>query len=109
MAKTTISRALKDKRPKSTVGGAATDPVLAALGKRLKQDRVQRRMTWQAYAAFLGVKLSTVYKIATGATTKPQELTLAQIEDRLAIPVTAEGAADAVVSGGQRHPERSEN
>lgn len=85
-----------------------------SLAKRLNADRLKRRMTWPAYAQFLGVKLSTVYKIATEKTTKPHELTVAQIEERIQLPVspaatTAEGAADAVVSSGQRHPERSED
>jgi hypothetical protein len=71
-------------------------------------------MTWPAYAQFLGFKQSTIYKIASGATTRPHEFTVADIEAKLAqlaadAVTTAEGAADAVVSSGQRHTERPEN
>jgi hypothetical protein len=61
-------------------------------------------MTWPAYSQWIGVKLSTIYKIAQGATGKPHELTLDLIERKLAEPVAGKpaesGAADEVVSGG---------
>ena len=62
-------------------------------------------MTWPVYAQWMGVKLSTIYKIAQGATGKPHELTLDLIETKLKEPVrvgpAAEGGADnAVVPGG---------
>ncbi len=80
------------------------------LAARLRADRVRRRMTWPAYAQFMGMQLSTIYKIASGATKKPHELTVAELEAKLAgTSNTAEGAADAVVSSGQRHPERPED
>lgn len=49
----------------------------------LRADRVRRRMTWPAYAAFLGVYLSTLHKIATGVH-KPSEITEAIIREALA-------------------------
>ncbi len=111
MAKrTTRKGALPKSEGRATVSDAATG--VAALAKRINDDRVARRMTWPVYAGFIGIKLSTIYKIASGATTRPHALTVADIEAKLAAnstPTPAEGAADAVVSGGQRHPERSEN
>lgn len=53
------------------------------LADLIKKDRVARRMTWPAYAEFLGVKLSTIYKIAQGRVRKPHELTLADISAKL--------------------------
>jgi hypothetical protein len=109
--KNTISGALPNAGGGATVTGAAG---VAALAKRINDDRVKRRMTWPVYADFMGVKMATLYKIATGVTTRPHAITMAIIEEKMAQPATttptpAEGAADAVVSGGQRHPERSEN
>lgn len=104
MAKTATSRALKRPKLKQTIADGPGMAAPADLARRLTTDRLKRKLTWPAYAAFLGLKLSTVYKIARGATTKPHDLTLVQIEERLAIP-TAEGAADAVVSSGQQRPE----
>lgn len=69
-------------------------------------------MTWPKYAEFLGQNLSTVYKIASGATTRPHELTVDEIEQRLAQAdgqATAEGATREVVSSGQFNPPRSED
>jgi len=59
----------------------------AALARRLKADRIARRMRWKAYAEFLGVKMSTLQKIVRLVTDQPQELTVAQLEQRMAIPV----------------------
>jgi hypothetical protein len=72
-----IGKALSGKRP-------AREPIrdpdgLMAL---LRADRIRRRMTWPVYAEFLGVKLSTLHKIATGVH-RPSELTEAIIRDTL--------------------------
>lgn len=104
--KTTRKRGLqKPTRP---------DKMPSELGQLLRADRIARKMTWEAYAVFLGYNLSTVYKIADGRTRRPNELTEAAMREKMNLPVrpadnTAEGAADAVVSSGQRHPERSED
>lgn len=105
MGKNTTSSALKKATSGTTVNGA--DGV-AALAERLTADRLKRKLTWPNYANHLGEKLSTIYKIASGATTRPHALTMARIIEKLD-GTPAEGAADAVVSGGQRHPERPEN
>lgn len=61
-----------------------------SLAEILKADRVQRTnakgeigMSWPEYADFLGVKMTTVYKIAQGVHT-PRETTVARIKARLA-------------------------
>ena len=72
-----IGNALSGKRP-------AADPIRDPDGLKtlIRADRIRRRMTWPAYAEFLGVKLSTLHKIATGVH-KPSELTEAIIRDAL--------------------------
>lgn len=101
------------KRAKNTTSGAlhqehadgkfSTPEQLAAA---IRRDRRARKLTWPAYAAWIGVKLSTIYKISRGATRLPHELTLDRILEKWAAePI--EGGASEVVSGGQRHPERS--
>lgn len=110
MAKNTISSGLKKAKRKQTLPPAGSVAATGNLAERLNTDRINRRttkgkrMTWPEYALFLGVKLSTVYKIAKGSTTRPHETTVAQIEDRLA--EAGEGASE-VVPSGQRQPERS--
>lgn len=52
------------------------------LGRLLKKDRLQRRLSWPAYAKLLGLKESTLYKIAQGYH-QPREITDAIIRDRL--------------------------
>lgn len=58
----------------------------AQLAALLKADRVKRRMRWKPYATWLGVKMSTLQKIVRGVTEQPQELTVAALQERLAIP-----------------------
>ena len=60
-----------------------------SLAEILKADRVQRTnakgeigMSWPEYAEFLGVKMTTVYKIAQGVHT-PRETTVARIKAKL--------------------------
>lgn len=65
------------------------------LAELIRKDRVSRRMTWPKYAEFLGVKMSTIYKIAKGRVRRPHELTLGAISDRL-FP-KSEGGADREV------------
>lgn len=48
----------------------------------LRTDRVRRRLSWPAYARLLGLKESTLYKIARGYHV-PREVTEAIIWDRL--------------------------
>jgi len=48
----------------------------------IKADRVRRRMTWPVYAEFLGLSVSTIYKIATGVHT-PTEITESVIREKL--------------------------
>jgi hypothetical protein len=59
------------------------------LGELLKADRLKRKnakgkvgMSWPEYAAFLGMPMTTVYKIAQG-THSPREVTAARIRERL--------------------------
>lgn len=108
MAKSTTSRGLKKTRTKPTLAASRGVAAPGDLASRLNADRIKRRMTWPVYADHLGVKLSTVYKIAKRATTRPHETTVAQIEERLAETEKAEGARE-VVPSGQRQPERPEN
>lgn len=94
-------------------GKAKTLPAAGAvpgdLASQLNTDRMDRGMTWPNYAQHLGFKLSTIYKIARRATTRPHETTVHKITKRLAEISAAEGAAREVVPSGQRHPERSED
>lgn len=53
------------------------------LTRILREDRVRRRLSWPAYAKLLGLKESTLYKIAQGYH-QPREITEAIIRDRLA-------------------------
>ena len=58
-----------------------------SLASRIKADRRKRRMSWPAYAEWMGVKMSTIYKIAQGRTDRPHELTVDLIEAKLAEPL----------------------
>lgn len=89
-------------------GDTFSDP--KQLAAAIRKDRLKRNggMTWPAYAAWIGVKLSTIYKIARGATRLPHELTINKIQNKWAAEPIEGGAGSEVVSGGQRHPERSE-
>jgi hypothetical protein len=78
MTKTTTSRGLQSARPKRKV--AVPGPV--GLAEELRADRLERRLTWPKYATLLGVKLSTLHKIAMGVH-KPTELTEAIIRDTI--------------------------
>jgi ribosome-binding protein aMBF1 (putative translation factor) len=69
-----------------------------SLADRIRADRIARAMTWQRYAQWMGVKLSTIYKISRGDTNLPHELTLDKIKKKLAEPVAA--AEPAAESGG---------
>lgn len=48
-------------------------------------------MTWPVYAEFMGMKLSTLYKIAKGRVRRPHELTLDAISEKLQLPINPEG------------------
>lgn len=71
---------------RNALGGKRNPPVPIrdpeGLRELIRADRVHRRMTWPVYAKFLGVKLSTLHKIATGVH-RPSELTEAIIRDAL--------------------------
>jgi hypothetical protein len=81
--KRTMTTKTKTKPQQGTDTVADLDKVAQALPDRLRNDRLTRRMTWQQYAAFLGVPLSTLNKIVRRVTTKPHDLTVVQIHDRL--------------------------
>lgn len=53
------------------------------LAKLLSEDRITRRMTWPAYAEFLGVPMATIYKISRGVRGRVHELTRATIIDKI--------------------------
>ena len=56
-----VGRVISGTRP---AGEPVRDP--EGLRALIRADRIARRMTWQAYAGFLDVHLSTLHKIATG-------------------------------------------
>lgn len=70
----------------SARAGGATLPTLTrdpdALPDLLRRDRIRRRMTWPAYASFLGVPLPTLHKIANRVH-RASELTEGIIRERL--------------------------
>jgi hypothetical protein len=80
MTKTTTGGGLKSARGKRTVASQPGRPI--GLADELRADRLSRRLTWPKYAALLGVKLSTLHKIAMGVH-QPTELTEAIIRDTL--------------------------
>lgn len=89
MALTTTAGGLKRKTGAGKVGvlarvrkALAGDTGPDGVRTLIRQDRLRRRMTWPAYADFLGVRLSTLHKIATGVH-RPSELTEAIIRDTL--------------------------
>lgn len=53
------------------------------LVERLKADRLDRRLSWEKYAALLDVPISTLAKMARGATKRPHETTIAWLEKQL--------------------------
>lgn len=59
---------------------------VAQLAKRIERDRLDRRMTWPAYAAWMGLPQSTIYKIAMGRTPRPHQLTVETILAKLKEP-----------------------
>ena len=79
----------KEKRGLKTKPAGATLPAdeqvdPKQLAADVRRDRINRKMTWPVYAAFLGVPLTTIYKLAKGYTSRPHELTLELIRERLA-------------------------
>lgn len=77
----------KGRTMKPKTAPAPTDPRYRDLDPNslqaiVRRDRIRRRMTWPAYAQFLGVHLSTLHKIATGVH-RPSELTEAIIREAL--------------------------
>jgi hypothetical protein len=95
-------RGLKRQAPADTVSGDQLDPQQVAADVR--RDRIARKMTWPVYAAFMGIPLTTLYKLAKGYTHRPHELTLDLIRERLAgrkQESSAEGAGREVVSNRQ--------
>lgn len=104
--KTTTSSGLPAGKGRGKVRSSAGDVAAGTLpadpqqlADLIKNDRIARRLTWPRYAEFLGVKLSTIYKIAKGRVQRPHELTLAVISDRL-FPKTEGGADREVVPDG---------
>lgn len=96
----------KEKRGLKGPAGGATLPADDQVDPRrlaadVRRDRIKRKMTWPVYADFLGVPLTTLYKLAKGYTNRPHELTLDLIRERLAgrqaEDTTAEGAGREVV------------
>lgn len=76
------------------------DPAtIAALAKRIRRDRLDRRMTWPSYAQWMGVNQFTIYKIAMGTTTRPHALTVEKIQAKLN-DEPVQGVADQVVPNG---------
>jgi hypothetical protein len=67
----------------ATIGGLKTPRPSHPLVDVLREDRVRRRLSWPAYARLLGLKESTLYKIARGYHV-PREVTEAIIRGRLA-------------------------
>lgn len=95
-------------------GDTFSDP--KQLAAAIRKDRLARKLSWPAYAAWIGVKMSTIYKIAKGTTRLPHELTIDTIRtkwaaDPLQKPTTDNegGAGGEVVSSGQQYPERSQD
>lgn len=90
----------------ATVPAADTPQTDAAraLVADLKADRLARRMTWDAYVAFLSglgcqkrLNPSTIFKIVQGDTKRPHELTILDLRERLD---QAKGM-DAAAAAGQ--------
>lgn len=50
---------------------------------RLKADRLNRRLSWDKYARLLQVPISTLAKMARGATKRPHETTIVHLEQQL--------------------------
>lgn len=103
------STSVPSKRKDTGAGSGVTVELLEAIDIRkvsqlLQQDRLDRGLTWPAYADFLGVPQATVYKIARGAHQRPHQLTLAKILGRInAAPApgrSAGGAGGATASEG---------
>lgn len=69
-----------------------TDAKSKKLVDRIKADRLDRKMTWKPYALFLGIKFPTLMKIIRNVTVNPSELTVSQIEERIALPKTRKEA-----------------
>lgn len=61
-----------------------------ALVEALKADRLARRMSWAKYAKLMDVPISTLSKMATGATKRPHETTISWLEQKLAQLKTAD-------------------
>ncbi len=66
------------------------------LAAQVTQDRLDRRMSWPEYAAWIGIKQTTIYKIARGKTPTPHATTVEQIRVKLREPVILAGAAAAM-------------
>ncbi len=79
---------------------------VADLAARIKADRIRRRMSWPEYAEFMGVKQSTLYKIADGRTTRPHDTTVADIEDKLKRPVKDKQQPTPAAAHGEVVPGR---
>lgn len=71
---------------------------LKDLREKLKADRLERQLTWKAYAALLQVAESTVNKICREYTARPHETTVAKIEKRLAELKAADEAKAAATA-----------
>lgn len=103
---------MANRSKRTPTSGALTDPTDGSsipafwaarpkeLAELINRDRLIRRLTWPAFAEFLGVPHSTVYKIAGGRTNRPHELTVAQILERIkAVPATTPAAPSAGGTG----------
>lgn len=53
------------------------------LAARLRQDRLDRIMTWHQYAAFVGISITTLRRICFDPDYRPHKLTLAKIKQRV--------------------------
>lgn len=82
---------------------------VADLAKQLRQDRLARRLSWPAYVQFLSglgrgghLNMSTIYKLANGITTNPNELTILDLKERLADAVRLHPITEDVRGGATR-------
>lgn len=63
---------------------ATTAAPMTDLATRLKQYRLERRLSWPKYAKALDISMTTLIKVATGKSQRPHETTLAHLERGLA-------------------------
>jgi predicted transcriptional regulator len=76
------------------------DPDVLQLVVQLRADRLARGLSWQKYAKLMGQPFTTLYKLSTGATSKPHETTLYQLRTRLAELQAKDQGDEATASQG---------